>query len=212
MGKVLFSNYRWSSSDDWTLLGSWCSCQGSCSTNCVLKHCIFHYKALAVKPLSSDKQRKTELESILDIVMKTVNYIKCGGKGKSARVFRKVCEEMDSDNVTLLLHTEVQWLSRCNVLTRMFKLRQEILVFLAEKNCKYGINFLDHEWVSKLAYQASIFDVLSMLNTSLQGKNSDIFSQVGKIDAFKRKMDNWTNKVSKNDFSSFRFVNEFMSK
>ena len=96
-------------------------------------------------------------------------------------------------------------------MTRLFKLRREISVFLAEKNHEYSTNFLDHEWVSKLAYLTSIFDVLSILNTSLQGKKSDIFSQVGKIDAFKRKMDYWTNKVSKNDFSSFRFLNEFLS-
>ena len=180
------------------------------ATNCVLKHCIIHREALARKPLSSDKQRKTEgLESI---VVKTVNYIKCGGKGKSARVFRKLCEEMDSDNVTLLLHTEVRRLSRGKVLTRVFKLRREISVFLAEKNYEYATNFLDHEWVSKLAYLASIFDVLSMLNTSLQGKNSNIFSQVGKTDVLKRKMDYWTNKVSKNDYSSFRFLNKFLSK
>ena len=57
------------------------------AANCVLKHCIIHCEALAVKPLSSDKQRKTELESVLDIVVKTVNYIKCGGTSKSARVF-----------------------------------------------------------------------------------------------------------------------------
>ena len=50
-----------------------------------------------------------------------------------------------------------------------------------------------------------------MLNTSLQGKNLDIFFQVGKIDACKRKMDHWTNIVSKNDFS-FWFLNEFLSK
>ena len=59
------------------------------STNCILKHYIIHCEALAVKPLSSDKRRKTKLESVLDIVVKTVNYIKCVGKGKSARVFQK---------------------------------------------------------------------------------------------------------------------------
>ena len=181
------------------------------ATNCILKHCIIHREALAVKPLSSDKQRKTELESVLDIVVKTVNYIKCGGKAKSARVFQKLCEEMDSENVTVLLHAEVRWLSRGKVLTRVFKLRREILVFLAEKNHEYAINLLDHEWVSKLAYLASVFDVLSILNTSLQGKSLDIFSQVGKIDAFKRKIDCWANKVSKNDFSPFLFLNEFLS-
>ena len=80
------------------------------ATNCILKHCNIHHEALAVKLLNSDKQRKTELESVLDIVVKTMNYIKCGCKDKSARVFQKLCEEMDSENVTVLLHTEVCWL------------------------------------------------------------------------------------------------------
>ena len=81
------------------------------ATNCILKYCIIHHEALAIRPLSSDEQRKTELESVLDIVVKTGNYIKCGGKGKSTRVFQKLCEEMDFENVTVLLHTEVRWLS-----------------------------------------------------------------------------------------------------
>ena len=127
--------------------------------------------------------------------MKTGNYIKCGGKGKSARVFQKLCEEMDSENVTVLLHTEVHWLSRGKVLTSVFKLRREISISLAEKNHEYATNFLDHKWVSKWAYLASVFDVLSILNTSLQGKSLDIFSQVGKIDAFKGKIYCWANKV-----------------
>ena len=87
-------------------------------------------------------------------------------KGKSARVFQKLCEEMDFWNVPVLLHTEVRWLSRGKVLTCVFKLRREISVFLVEKNHEYATNFLDHEWVSKLAYLALIFDVLSILNTS----------------------------------------------
>ena len=118
---------------------------------------------------------------------------------------------MDSENVTVLLHTEVRWLARGKVFTRVFKLRREISVFLAEKNYEYATNFLDHEWVSKLPYPASIFNVLSILNTSLQGKSSNIFSQVGKSDVFKRKIDSWANKVSKNDFSLFQFLNELLS-
>ena len=39
----------------------------------------------------------------------------------------------------------------------------------------------------------------------------DIFFQVGKIDAFKGKIDCWVSKVSKKDYSSFRFLNEFLS-
>ena len=35
------------------------------ATNCILKRCIIHHEALAVKPFSFDKQRKTELKSVL---------------------------------------------------------------------------------------------------------------------------------------------------
>ena len=119
---------------------------------------------------------------------------------------------MDSENVTVLLYTEVHWLSSSKILIRVFKLRREISVFLAEKNHDYATNFFNHKWVSKLAHLASVFDMLSILKTSLQRKSSDIFSQVGKIDAFKRKIDCWANKVSKNYFSHFQFLNEFLSK
>ena len=94
----------------------------------------------------------------------------------------------------------------------LFKRRREISVFLAEKNHEYATNFLDHEWVSKLAYLASIFNVLSILNTTLQGKSLDISSQVEKIDTFKRQIYWWANKVSKNGFSPFQFLNKFLSK
>ena len=165
---------------------------------------------MAVKPLSSDKQRKMELESVLDTIVKTVNYLKCVGKGKSARVFEKVCEEMNADNVTFLLHTVMCQLSRSKVLTRVFKLRREISAFLTEKNHEYATYFLDHNWVSTLTYLASAFDVLFTLNTSLQGKRSDIFFQVGKIDAFK-KIHCWFNKDLSSDYLYFRFLNEFLS-
>ena len=175
------------------------------ATNCILKHCNIHREALTVKPLSSDKQRKTELESVLDIVVKTVNYIKCGGKGKPARVFQKLCEEIDSENVTILLHTEVCWLSRGKVLTRVFKLKQEILIFFAKKNHEYATNFLDHEWVSKLAYLASLFNMLSILNTSLQGKSSDIFSRLEKLMSLKDKFTAEPIKCQKMIFLLFSF-------
>ena len=47
------------------------ACVKAVATNCILKHCNIHREALAVKPLSSDKQRK----SVLDIVVKTVKKI-----------------------------------------------------------------------------------------------------------------------------------------
>ena len=142
---------------------------------------------------------------VLDIIVKSTNYIKCGGKGKSARVFQKLCEEMDSDNVTLLLHTEVRWLSRGKILARVFKLRLEISIFLAEKNHESATNFLDHEWIFKLAYLASIFDVLSTLNTSLQGKKSIYFSKLAKLMLLKEKLTAGSVKFQKKIIRLFGF-------
>ena len=52
-----------------------------------------------------------------------------------------------------------------------------------------------------MAYLTSAFDMLCTLNTSLQGKGSNVFSPVSKIDAFKAKIDCWINKISNNHFS-----------
>ena len=64
--------------------------------------------------------------------MKTVNYVKCGGKEKYAIVFQKLCEQIDSHSGNLLLHTSVREISRKKVLTRVCKLTKEILTSLTE--------------------------------------------------------------------------------
>jgi len=60
-----------------------------------------HRKAVTGKPLSS--KMKTELESIMDKIVQTVDYVKCGVKRQYTCVFQKLCKEMDADNVTVLL-------------------------------------------------------------------------------------------------------------
>jgi predicted ATP-binding protein involved in virulence len=71
--------------------------------------------------------------------------------------------------VTLFQHTEVQWLSRWKVLSRVFKPREELQLFFKHKNKGSFSNFLeDTKWLLKLAYSADIYQHLNMLNTSMQ--------------------------------------------
>ena len=72
---------------------------------------VIHLEALSVKQLSSNKRIQTKLESILNTIVKIVNFIKCDGHSTSSRIFQKVFEEMHADHVTPLLHTDVRYLT-----------------------------------------------------------------------------------------------------
>ncbi|XP_076047489.1 zinc finger BED domain-containing protein 5-like [Oratosquilla oratoria] len=72
--------------------------------NVVSTHCMLHREALVAKRIDD------ELYQVLQIVVKTVNYVKA--HPMKARLFEALCHEMDADFHGLLLHSEVRWLSR----------------------------------------------------------------------------------------------------
>ena len=72
-------------------------------------HCMIHRYALASKTLPS------HLKLVLDDIVTMVNFIK--SSALNTRVFRLLCQEIDSDHENLLFYTEVRWLSRGNSLS-----------------------------------------------------------------------------------------------
>ncbi len=89
-------------------------------------HLFFHREVLVFKTIGDD------LKQVLDKTVNMVNFIK--QRSLKSRMFARLCENVQKDHVTLLLHTEARWLSRGNVLTRVFQLRQELLLSFKENN------------------------------------------------------------------------------
>ncbi|XP_013788127.1 zinc finger BED domain-containing protein 5-like [Limulus polyphemus] len=91
-------------------------------------HCNLHRAALVSKCTSDD------FKNVLNTSIKIVNL---KSKPLQSRLFEKLCEEMGSNHKSLLLHTEVRWLSKGKVLTRLTELREEVAIFLEGKSGNY---------------------------------------------------------------------------
>ena len=67
---------------------------------------------------------------MLDEAVKTINFIKA--RPLQSRLFKILCDDMGSEHMALLLHTEVRWLSCGKVLVTLFELCQEVSVYLQD--------------------------------------------------------------------------------
>ncbi|XP_071053483.1 zinc finger BED domain-containing protein 5-like [Onthophagus taurus] len=166
-------------------------------------HCCIHREALATRKMPAD------LQKVLDESVKIVNYIK--GRPLNARLFAQMCEEMGSSHTQLLFHTDVTWLSRGKILSRLFELRQELQVFL---NDKFELKKCLHDstWLSKLAYLAEIFSILNGLNLSLQGKDISLFHVQDEVNATIEKLKLWKTRVNNGELDSSPSLHEFVIK
>ena len=155
-------------------------------------HCMIHRYALASKTLPS------HLKLVLDDIVTMVNFIK--SSALNTRMFRLLCQEIDSDHENLLFYTEVRWLSRGNMLSRVSSLKNQLLEFFErdgkEKSKLFFNKLSDKEWLKKLVYLTDIFTRINLLNKSLQGRFTIIIDFVDRIRAFLMKLELWEAKVS----------------
>ena len=124
-------------------------------------HCMIHCQALASRTLPSD------LQSALDVAIKMVNFVK--KSALSTRLFSNLCKDMSADYTTLLYHTNVRWVLKGNMLSRVFQLREELAEFFVRQRNEFATYFNDPSFVERLAYLENIFEKLNTLNLSMQG-------------------------------------------
>ena len=169
--------------------------------NVLLTHCFIHREVLVVKTLG------LELQQVLNDIIKMVNYIKT--RALKSRIFAKLCEAMRAQHTSLILHTEIKWLSKGRTLTRFFELKEELISFFKQEGKEDLCELLrNNYWCSKLSYLTDIFEHLNKLNLSMQGKNENILSTTDKMKAFQAKIKLWNTKVQGNNMSMFPKVAE----
>lgn len=150
------------------------------------------------------------------MAIKVVNVIK--SSALNTRLFKKLCTEMDSDHEALLFHTEVRWLSKGNMLGRLYELRAEVEIFLVDKKMNDLLkHFTNPACQMNLAYLVDIFTHLNKLNIQLQGSGNkqlenvaNIFIFEDKLRAFICKLQLWLRKIEENNYSAFGTLKALM--
>ena len=164
-------------------------------------HCMIHKAALVSKTIPK------RLHEHLSVVIKVVNYVK--SSALNTRLFSKLCKDMDANYTALLYHTQVRWLSKGNMLSRIFELREEVKSFLvAKQKNDLLLTFGGVEFSTYLAYLADIFETLNQLNKKLQGPGSNIIVHTDAINAFVAKLKLWTQRANNDNFASFYRLTE----
>ena len=112
-------------------------------------HCMIHKAAFISKTIPK------RLHDHLSVVIKVVNYVK--NSALNTRLFSKLCKDMDANHSTLLYHTQVRSLSKGNMLSLIFELREEVkLFFVAKQKNDLLLAFVGVEFSTFLAYLADI--------------------------------------------------------
>ena len=118
-------------------------------------------------------------------------------------MFSKLCDELGLEHSSLLLHTEVCWLSGGKIVEHVFELQEKLSIFLQEHNVDSALLVVDKIWLGKLACLADIFNLLNQLNLSLQGQDANILLSQNTIAAFIKKLNIWKARINDNVVDMF---------
>jgi hypothetical protein len=102
---------------------------------------------------------------------------------------------MGAQYKSLLFYCNSCWLSRGNVVARVYDLWEELALVLEEENQEIAEYFYSETFLLKLAYLSDILEKFNLLNTSMQGYDTIILVVSDKVNAFVRKIGLWISKI-----------------
>ena len=116
---------------------------------------------------------------------------------------------MNADHELLLFYCAVRWLSKGNVLCRVFELRKELKEFLQlQKKDIFVAALNDENWCKQLAYLADIFGHLNKLNLKRQGTELNVITFKNTLHGFIAKLQNWRRNVDLGNTAMFENVSD----
>ena len=159
-------------------------------------HYVIHREALTSKTLPAAMKKK------LANIIRIVNFIK--SSAVNSRLFSQLCKHMDSNHENLLFYTNVRWLSKGNMLARVYGLKDEVSIFLESQGKQdLLLPFQSQEFQLPMAYLVDIFEALNCLNLLLQGKNTNRMKDYDEIGTFIAKLGLWHRRVQRGNAASF---------
>jgi len=72
-----------------------------------------------------------DLNHVMKVVTTTINFIR--SRGLNHRLFQNFLNEIESEFGDVIYHNQVHWLTRAKVLKRFYNLKEEIGIFMIEK-------------------------------------------------------------------------------
>ncbi|KAF2366001.1 protein of unknown function DUF4371 [Trinorchestia longiramus] len=166
--------------------------------------CIRHRHALATKTLP------LKLVKVLKIVVECVNYVRISALRYC--IFSELCKETGSEFEVLLYHSNIRWLSRGQMLNRVFAVRVELARFLQQHQHCHEDYFKNSELILILAYLADIVAALNHLNQKMQGGGFKIIEAEENLKAFRKKLPLWNRRKENNKFANFPLLDDCVNK
>ena len=172
--------------------------------NQTVTHCMLHRHALATKSLL------LTLKEILSYCVKMINFIR--SRSINHCLFKALCRELESDHEVFLYHSEVRWLSSSKILKRLQELKQEVSLFLKNKNNPLAEKIESESFLYGLSYLADIFGHIDNVNHAMQGPGVTIMNAAKKLNAFSLKWSLWKCRLELGNYAHFPLLEDLIVK